>query len=136
MQTATRGLAALLLLVSAGNVPLPGQISLDTASSLLRLKSGNHYAVPGMMAPLSLSGDFGQSAHFIAIFQAVPNALDAQNLRDLGYSVFSFVPDNGLLVYGNPAADLGALSVVENYVLQERDKLSSKLALHGGGIDL
>jgi hypothetical protein len=126
MQTASRRLAALLLLVCAGSVPVLGQVSPDRASSLLRLKSGNHYAAPGMTASLTLSGA-GQSAHFIAIFQTVPNAGDAQNLRDIGYTVFSFVPDNGLLVYGDPAADLSALGVVENYELRAQDKLSAKL---------
>jgi hypothetical protein len=127
MQTASRGLAALLLLVSAVRVPALGQTSQGTASALLRLKSGNHYASAGTAVSISLSGGAGQSAHFIAIFQTVPNAKDAQNLRDLGYTVFSFVPDNGLLVYGNPAADLSALGVVENYSLQVKDKLSAKL---------
>ena len=118
MQTASRGLAAFLLLVSAGSVPVGAQISPETASSLLRLKSGNHYADPGTTASITLSGGARQSTHFIAIFRTIPNARDAQELRDLGYHVFSFVPDNGLLVYGNPAADLSALGVVENYELR------------------
>ena len=127
MQTASRRLAALLLLVSAACVPALGHASSGTASSVLRLKSGNHFASAGTAASISLNGGAGQSAHFVAIFQTVPNAADARNLRDLGYSVFSFVPDNGLLVYGNPAADLSALGVVENYSLQVKDKLSAKL---------
>jgi hypothetical protein len=127
MQTASRGLAALLLLVSAARVPVLGQASQSAASALLRLKSGNHYASAGTAASLAVSSLAGQSAHFVAIFQTIPAAKDAQNLRDLGYSVFSFVPDNGLLVYGDPAADLSALGVVENYSLQVKDKLSAKL---------
>jgi cell division septation protein DedD len=127
MQTASRKLAALLLLLSAGSALVLGQASQGTASPLLRLKSGNHYASSGAAATIAVSSLAGQSAHFVAIFQAVPTAADAQNLRDRGYSVFSFVPDNGLLVYGNPAADLSALGVVENYSLQVKDKLSAKL---------
>jgi hypothetical protein len=126
MQTASRGLAAFLLLVSAGSVPVRAQISPETTSSLLRLKSGNHYADPGTTASITLSGGARQSTHFIAIFRTVPSARDAQDLRALGYTVFSFVPDNGLLVYGNPAADLSALGIVENYELRARDKLSAR----------
>jgi hypothetical protein len=127
MQTVSCRLAALLLLVSAGSAPGLGQAPQGTASALLRLKSGNHYASAGTADSITLRGGAGQSAHFIAIFQTIPDARDAQNLRDLGYDVFSFVPDNGLLVYGNPAADLSALGVVENYSLQVKDKLSARL---------
>ena len=127
MQTVRRGLVALLLLVSAGCLPILGQTSPDTASPLLRLKSGNHYPLPRVKALTMLSRNAGQSAHFIAIFRTVPNAADARSLRDLGYSVFSLVPENGLLVYGNAAADLSSLGVVENYTLQPGNKLSTKL---------
>jgi len=66
------------------------------------------------------------SEHFIAIFRTIPNAADVRNLKDRGYSVFYLVPDNGLLVYGDPAANLGDLGVVENYTLRAGDKLSAK----------
>lgn len=104
-----------------------GQTLTDTGSSPLRLKSGNHYASSEVTAFATLSETSGQSAHFIAIFRAAPNAADARNLRDLGYNVVSFVPDSGLLVYGNPAKDLSAIGVVENYTLRAGDKLSARL---------
>lgn len=128
MQPASRGLAAFLLLVSVGLVSAPGQTPSDPAPSVLRLKSGKHYAVPGASADfVTLSAVTGQPAHFIAVFQNVPNARDAQYLRDLGYNVLSSVPDNGLLVNGDAMADLSAAGVVENYSLQVADKLSARL---------
>jgi hypothetical protein len=134
MQRASRRLAALLLLVSVGLVSALGQASPDAAPSVLRLKSGNHYASAAVSADsVALDASSGQSAHFIAIFQTVPNAQDAQNLRDLGYNVLAFVPDNGLMVYGNPSADLSGVGVVENYSLQVADKLSAKLDATAAG---
>lgn len=127
MKMTVRGLAALLLLFSAGCMPMLARTLPQGRSALLRLKSGKHYAGPERATSARLRGFAGQPAHFIAIFGTVPNAADAKNLRDLGYGVFSFVPDNGLLVYGNSAADLSDLGVVENYVLQTRDKLSATL---------
>ena len=128
MQRASRGLAALALLVCVGIVPSFGQALPSAASSVLRLKSGNHYAHPAASAcSVARNASSGESAHFVAIFHAVPNAQDARNLRNLGYDVLAFVPDNGLLVYGNPGTDLSAEGVVENYSLQVGDKLSAKL---------
>lgn len=127
MKMTGRGFAALLLLLSAACMPILARAVPEERSALLRLKSGKHYAGPAHATSARLRAFAGQPAHFIAIFGTVPNAKDAQNLRDLGYGVFSIVPDNGLLVYGNSAADLSSLGVVENYAFQTQDKLSATL---------
>jgi hypothetical protein len=129
MSSASRARATLLLLVCVGLIPALGQTPRPAAPARLRLKTGNHYASPAASTcsiPRSVSSR--PPGHFIAIFQSVPNATDARNLRRLGYDVLAFVPDNGLLVYGNPSADLSAAGVIENYLLQAADKLSVRLA--------
>ncbi len=128
MRNASRSLSALLLLVSIGPTPVRGQSPPNAQPSRLRLKSGNHYAIPRERAG-SMAGSraLGQSAHFIAIFQTVPKSEEVHNLRQAGYDVLAFVPDNGLMVYGNPVRDLRAFGVVENYALRPNDKLSAKL---------
>ncbi|MDR3719359.1 MAG: matrixin family metalloprotease [Bryobacteraceae bacterium] len=128
MSSASRARAALLLLVCVGLIPAGGQTPPAAASARLRLKTGNHYASPAIpTCSIARSVSSSPPAHFIAIFQSVPNATDARNLRRLGYDVIAFVPDNGLLVYGNPSADLSAAGVIENYSLQAADKLSARL---------
>jgi hypothetical protein len=124
----------LLLLVCVGVIPALGQATPDAASSALRLKSGKHYASPTVSpCSLTLSVAASPSAHFIAVFESVPNARNAQTLRQLGFDVLAFVPDNGLLVNGDPSADLSAVGVIENYSLQAADKLSAKLDAAAGG---
>lgn len=128
MRKSNRGLAALLLLVSVEIASALGQSPANARPSRLRLKSGDHYASSRSRASSMKAGHaVGQSAHFIAIFQTVPNAKDAQHLREAGYGVLAFVPDNGLLVCGNPVRDLSDFGVVENYALRTSDKLSGKL---------
>jgi hypothetical protein len=109
MQTARRRLVAFPLLLAAAWLSAYGQTSSGTETPRLRLKSGTHYA--SAQAMVSASGLASQASHFVAVFRNVPAAKDAQNLRDRGYSVFSYVPDNGLLVYGDASADLSALGV-------------------------
>ena len=128
MYRAGRGLSALLLLASAGTNFVFGQTSRPAATSLLRLKSGKHFAPAAARSNYSTQSNVrAPSVHFIAIFKAVPSAADAQALRDLGYRVLAFVPDNGLMVFGSPNRDLSALGVTEHYTLEPGDKLSAKL---------
>lgn len=128
MYRAGRGLSALLLLAFAGTSFVLGQTPRPAAPSLLRLKSGKHFASAAFQSNSSTrSRARTQSIHFIAIFQTIPSAADAQALRDFGYRVLAFVPDNGLMVFGSPVRDLSALGVVEHYTLQPGDKLSAKL---------
>jgi len=129
MQRARRRLRTFLLLACLALAAASGQTVAGAASPVLRLKSGRHYAAESVSA-CSLAADNATNqtaAHFIAVFQTVPNSRDAQSLRALGYNVLAFVPDNGLLVYGNPGADLSAAGVIENYALRTADKLSAKL---------
>ena len=128
MPSVSRVRAALLLLVCIGIIPAPGQTVPAAAPARLRLKTGNHSASSTASArSRARSNASSPPVHFIAVFQSVPNAQDAQNLRDRGYGVLAFVPDNGLLVYGVSGADLSGVGVIENYSLQTSDKLSAKL---------
>lgn len=129
MWNASCRLAALLFLILVGHTVAPGQSLRDAATSRLRLKSGIHYALTGAprTSSVAIGRAAGRSEHFIAIFQSVPKAEDAQNLRSLGYNVLAFVPDHGLMVFGNIANDLRDVGVVENYALRVADRLSARL---------
>jgi hypothetical protein len=127
MRKAWRGLPILLAL--AANIPAPAQTPPRNVAPpvRLRLKSGP-YSPQLHAARASTPGEAGSgAAHFIAVFHTVPQNADVQRLRQRGLNVLASVPDHGLLVYGDAAADLSGSGVVENYRLRATDRLSARL---------
>ena len=111
--------ASLALCLLAQCVFAQGSVRLK-ARTLPAARDG---AAPSRAARTVLPG----RAHFIVEFDSYPGPEVRQELARRGVRVLRYVPDTGLMVVSDRAADLGGLGAIWAGALEPRDKLSPLL---------